>query len=247
VNTTTDTSARSPFSSATASATLNLRPPNQAPNANATGGMQLLDLGVSTTDYATSVVMLSDGKILLAGYTTAQPAGSAGTSNNYGAVRLNANGTLDNGFGSGGKVLLDLGANTADSATSVVTQSDGKILLAGYTTAQPAGGMGSSTNYGVVRLNANGTLDNGFGSGGKVLLDLGANTADYATSVVTQSDGKILLAGSTTAQPAGSAGTSNNYGVVRLNTDGTLDNGFGSGGKVLLDLGANTQSYAMQW
>jgi ABC-type uncharacterized transport system permease subunit len=64
----------------------------------------------------------------------------------------------------------------------------------------------------VVRLNANGTPDNGFGSGGKVLLDLGANTQDYATSVVTQSDGKILLAGATNAQPAGSAGTSNNYG-----------------------------------
>jgi uncharacterized delta-60 repeat protein len=139
-------------------------------------------------------------------------------------VRLNANGTLDNGFGSGGKVLLDLGANTADSATSVVTQSDGKILLAGSTNAQSAGSM-FTFNYGVVRLNANGTLDNGFGSGGKVLLDLGANTADYATSVVTQSDGKILIVGYTTAQPAGGAGP-NNYGVVRLNADGTLDTSF---------------------
>jgi hypothetical protein len=38
----------------------------------------------------------------------------------------------------GGKALLDLGINTTDRAYSMVTQSDGKILIAGETTALPA-------------------------------------------------------------------------------------------------------------
>jgi uncharacterized delta-60 repeat protein len=236
---------RSPFSSSTAGASLELQKQNQAPSAALPGSQRpLVDLGTNSDDDARSVVIQNDGKILIAGFTTAQPVDGSGSSKNYGVVRLNANGALDTTFGSSGKALLDLGNNTADDAYSLVTQSDGKILIAGFTTAQPVGGSGSSKNYGVVRLNANGILDTTFGSSGKALLDLGNNTADYAYSLVTQSDGKILIAGYTDAQPAGGTGSSKNYGVVRLNIDGTLDSSFGSSGKALLDLGNSTADEA---
>jgi uncharacterized delta-60 repeat protein len=179
-----------------------------------TNGQSLIDL---RDDIAYSVVTQADGKILIAGTTTAQPAGVTGTSKNYGVVRLNANGSRDTSFGTNGQALLDLGSNTDDDARSMVAQADGKILIAGTTAAQPPGATGTFSNYGVVRLNADGSRDTSFGTNGQTLLDLGSNTIDEAYSMVTQADGKILIAGGSMKLL---------YGVVRLNADGTLDTTF---------------------
>ncbi|MBT9100001.1 hypothetical protein KFZ76_20070 [Methylovulum psychrotolerans] len=95
---------------------------------------------------------------------------------------------------------------------SVALQSDGKILLAG----RAASGT-NSYNFGLVRLNTDGSLDTAFGNGGKVTTDMGSAN-DAAFSTLVQSDGKIVLAG--------------HSGLARYNSNGSLDNTFSGDGKL---------------
>lgn len=80
---------------------------------------------------------------------------------------------------------------------------------------------------------AAGTLDLSFGNGGKVLTDI-AQSNDEANGVAIQSDGKIVVVGSS------SLGSISDFAVLRYNTNGTLDATFGNGGKVTTDF--NNQS-----
>jgi uncharacterized delta-60 repeat protein len=86
----------------------------------------------------------------------------------------------------------------------------------------------------LVRYNANGTLDTSFGTGGKVTTDINTR-GDWLPSITIQSDGKLLAAGM-----ARMASTNiDDFGLVRYNTDGTLDTTFGIGGKVTTDVGGS--------
>ena len=117
-------------------------------------------------------------------------------------------GSLDPNFGSGGIVLT---ANTGANAGAL--QGDGKILVAGsISTAQNA------QQPGLLRYNTNGTLDSGFGAGGKVVI--AGNNAGPAFAVAVQTDGKILV-----AAPANLHLT-----VFRFNNNGSVDSTFGSNG-----------------
>ncbi|MBA3785485.1 MAG: hypothetical protein H0X15_08105, partial [Acidobacteria bacterium] len=79
--------------------------------------------------------------------------------------------------------------------------------------------------------NTDGTLDTSFGASGKVITSIsGGNESAYG--VALQSDGKIVAVGQT-----GSPGT--DFALVRYNTDGSLDNSFGAGGKVTTDFGSS--------
>src|SRR5262249_19737343 len=107
---------------------------------------------------------------------------------------------------------------------AVATQSDGKIIVAGYSVNEQtfAGG------FALVRYNADGSLDKTFGTGGKGITDLGR--ADRASGVGLQSDGKIVAAGRAYT-------TTYKFALARYNTDGSLDSNFGTGGTVLTDFG----------
>ncbi|MEH2053294.1 putative Ig domain-containing protein [Nostoc sp.] len=144
------------------------------------------------------------------------------SNNNFAVVRYNNNGSLDTSFGSGGKVTTDIGNKTSDTSYSIALQPDGKILVAGV----------SGNNFAVVRYNSDGSLDASFDSDGKVTTDLGST--DVAYSIALQSDGKIILAGK----------RSNDFAVVRYNSDGSLDTSFGSAGKVITDIGSKTTDTA---
>ncbi|MEH2042211.1 putative Ig domain-containing protein, partial [Nostoc sp.] len=74
-----------------------------------------------------------------------------------------------------------------------------------------------------------------FNTTGKVTTDIGTGSSDTAYSVTLQADGKILVAGSST----------NNFAVVRYNSDGTLDTSFGTGGKVTTNLGGTDIAYSI--
>src|SRR5215471_10450007 len=76
---------------------------------------------------------------------------------------------------------------------------------------------------------ADGSLDPTFGHGGKVTTDF-SGRADFADAIAIQSDGKILLAGGTDA-----AGSPRNFALARYNPNGTLDSGYGTGGRVTTD------------
>lgn len=156
-----------------------------------------------------------DGKIVVCG-------GAAVNGNqDFALLRYLSNGTLDTTFGSGGKVFTSM-TNGDDAAGEVSLLIDGRIVVAGR-----AGG-GANSDFALARYLANGTLDTTFGNSGKVITAL-SPVNDVPLGMTIQSDGKILVSG---------YGTSNyDLALVRYQSNGALDPGFGIGGKVLTDLG----------
>jgi uncharacterized delta-60 repeat protein len=177
-------------------------------------GKVTTQVGGSLSDTAYSVVLQSDGKIIVAGTSDSD----------FAVVRFNADGSLDTSFDTDGKVTTPIGSGT-DEAYSVVLQSDGKIILSGYS-------VGANRDFTVVRYNADGSLDTSFGTGGKVTTPIGSGN-DEANSVVLQSDGKIILSGY-------SVGANTDFAVVRYNADGSLDTSFDTDGKVTTAIGSGT-------
>jgi len=173
-----------------------------------------------TYQFATSIALQSDGKIVAAGYSEIP-----GNLYDFAIVRFNENGTLDTSFSGDGMVTTDSG-NSDNVALSMAIQSDGKIVAAGYSS------ISGNYDFAVVRFNENGTLDTSFSGDGMVTTDLGASY-DAASSIVLQSDGKIVVAGS--SDKFGSY----DFVVVRYNADGTLDTTFDTDGIVTTDFGAS--------
>jgi uncharacterized delta-60 repeat protein len=176
----------------------------------------------SGNDYGNSVAIQCDGKIVVAG------SSNNGSDDDFALVRYNTDGSLDNTFDSDGKVTTDFGS-TDESGYSVAIQSDGKIVV--------AGGIfnGSNNDFALVRYNADGSLDNSFDSDGKVTTAIGSSY-DYGHSVAMQSDGKIVVAGSSNDGPGNNP--FDYFALVRYNADGSLDNTFDSDGKVTTDIGS---------
>jgi uncharacterized delta-60 repeat protein len=150
-------------------------------------------------------------------------------------------GLLDPTFGSGGLVTTSFPSSPA--LQSVLVQPDGKVVAAGWAyTAR------TSDDFVVVRYNADGSLDTGFGSGGIVTTDINKGSDDVAEAMVLQpgTNGKILVAGSTSNPVKGRYFDDYNFALVRYNANGTLDTTFGTNGKVTTDLGsAGDVAYAM--
>ena len=138
-------------------------------------------------------------------------------------------GDLDAAFGVGGKVVTQVGI--ADTAMNIAIQTDGKIVAVG-TTQQ------SSNEYDVVliRYNSDGSLDSGFGNGGKVrVIETGPQRG---TDLVFQPDGKIIVLGGETA-------SQDNIRLYRFNTDGSLDTSFGTAGIAILNLPNSSSGFDM--
>jgi uncharacterized delta-60 repeat protein len=131
-------------------------------------------------------------------------------------------GVLDPDFGTGGSVQVDFGSGY-DEAWAMVRQPDGRIVVAGR------GGV-DQTGL-VVRLEANGTVDTTFGTGGKLVLPLGVDEVRYQLfGVAIVSGGKILLVGNA------SRDFGNQYiAFARLTPSGALDTGFGDDGLLITD------------
>ncbi len=166
-------------------------------------------------DYCYSVALQSDGKILVAGYSSTNVTSDISY---FAIVRYNTNGSLDTTFGSKGFVTTDLGLYNRDFGQSVAVQNDGKILVAGYCYA----GYSYGYDFALVRYNSDGSLDTTFDYDGKVITELGGD--DYGYSVTVQTDGKILVAGTSRNASTGN----NDFALVRYNSDGSLDTTFGA-------------------
>lgn len=174
-------------------------------------GVVQLDVSATGSDYSTDIALQPDGKLLLCG-SVESPAGGG-----MYIVRLNADGTFDNSFGTGGKKVLDIGGGGTDEAYSVRVQPDGRILVCGVVDG-PLG-----YRIGVARLLADGTLDASFATAGAAQFNLAVD--NWATpSLALQPDGKIIMATANNTAPAP------RVKVVRMLADGTLDAGFGTNG-----------------
>lgn len=161
------------------------------------------DAGFGSGDEGNGIILRSvvqpDGKIILGGGFTIY-----GGQIRSGVVRLNADGSVDQTFNPG------TGINGV--VYSVALQPDNKIILVGGFTSY----NGTPRNR-VVRINADGSIDNTFNPG------TGANDTLWAVGL--QSDGKIILGGELTSFNGTAC-----QRLIRLNTNGSLDATFNSGG-----------------
>ena len=148
------------------------------------------------------------------------------TSSNVFAQTL---GSLDTTFGLNGRVTTSFG-DKGSYPSDVLPLSSGKILLsASYNFF----GSIDKCDMGVARLNYNGTIDTTFGVSGKTNTKIGTMSS-YTNAIALQSNGKIVLIGST---------ENTGYALVRHQTNGILDSTFGINGKVISDFNRTTATY----
>ena len=176
-----------------------------------TNGSVVFDNGGSN-DVVNAIALQDDGKIVLAAQASSEAL----------IIRLNSNGSLDNTFDFDGKLVVSIGTS-ANEVNDVKITSDNKIIACGS-----ANDTGFPSNVAVVRLNADGSFDNTFSFDGMVTTDIDDNDVGYGLYV--QSNGRITVVGSGGSSPM----------LVRYNSDGTLDDTFGTNGVVSLVGGTDT-------
>jgi uncharacterized delta-60 repeat protein len=178
----------------------------------------------SGPDIRSAFALQADGKILVTG------AGLIG--------RYTSAGQLDTTFGNAG-----LAALAAPVATAIALQSDGKILvttgIGAPTELFASPNLPSPQAAAIARYNANGKLDKTFGISGQ------AACVDSATGIAIQSEGKIVVAGTIPSKLMAEllgdgitvANNQSGFGLVRYNSDGSVDSSFGIGGGVITGFG----------
>ncbi len=173
-------------------------------------GLPDTKFGVGGTIYTgifldiTNITTQVDGKYVMCGAANSKIV----------VVRLQADGTLDEGFGEEGKSAFAFNDNEPqfEYPSKVIIQSNGKIIIGGDT-------YKSSYQMAIAILNANGKLDSTFKGNGKMVFpNSGLRLSDF----VLLPDGKMLL-GATNS-------SANGIALVRLQTDGSNDVAFGSNG-----------------
>lgn len=175
-------------------------------------GIVTTDVGNIKNDVIRSIAIQNDGKIVALG------SSANATNTDFALARYNVNGNLDNTFGTNGIIITPFGSGN-DDGYSVGIQSDGKIVAAGRSHNE------SDYDFALARYNTNGSLDNSFDLDGKVTSNIEFGN-DVAYSIGVQSDGKILAAG------YGYVNFNNDFVIIRYNSNGSLDNTFGTNGVV---------------
>ncbi|MGV9004414.1 T9SS type A sorting domain-containing protein [Flavobacterium sp.] len=184
-----------------------------------------INININNKTFGYSFVIQPDGKIVLAGFIM-------NSSNNVSllVIRLNPNGSFDNTFASNGVALF----NNNVIGFSVKIQTDNKIVV---------GGKNLDSDFALVRLNPDGSLDNDFGFNGVVSTIITINNYESQINAINlQSDGKIVASGFTSLSFA-----DNSFCTVRYNIDGSIDTSFGTNGKLIIDVnGASTDQILAQ-
>src|SRR5687768_2858368 len=178
------------------------------------------------------VVVQRDGKIVAAGWIL---TGIIFTESDFAIVRYNADGTLDTAFG-GGDGVSEHGFGDWELATALTIDYNGHGAINPlYGTIVVVGQNGiSPSRFTIVRLRTDGTLDPSFSGDGRLISpDLSGAGREYATDVVVQPGGKIVVSGSAvTADPNFS-----NFLVARYLSNGALDTSFGLGSGGVTEIG----------
>ena len=179
-------------------------------------GIQTTDFG--TNDFATSIVVQKDGKILTGGSMLArynadgsidlsfnengriantsnsialQSDGKIVTVSSFYVNKYNTDNSTDNTFGNwaGLQFLFDSNGGSGQwSAKSIAIQSNDKIVIGG-TYGYDCRGL--HDQFAVIRLNSDGTNDDTFNGSNSV--NSGVNIISWNTSVLIQPDNKIIV------------------------------------------------------
>jgi len=160
-------------------------------------------------DVGESVAIQDDGKIVVVGSTDHKPT------TDIVLIRYNENGSIDYGFGIGGIVITDINSGF-DIGKSLVIQSDGKLIVSGFTHVR------NKFLMTLLRYDSYGDLDPSFGDGGIVTTDINGRRGKMDMAI--QNDGKIILVGPSEVE------NSHHFTVLRFNNNGSLDQSFGRNG-----------------
>jgi uncharacterized delta-60 repeat protein len=179
-------------------------------------GRVTLDLG-SAQEGAVDVAVQPDGKIVVLGTT-----GTSGV-----LARYTSTGALDTTFDSDGVLVF-----SSIHPSALALQPDGKIVVAGT----------HAGDFAVARFEDNGAVDSTFdGDGLATYAPSDTHAAFEVGGVALQSDGKIVLVGSTDADHALGNGI-----VARFNSDGPVDDSFGFSGGTWLPTPSGATGVAIQ-
>jgi uncharacterized delta-60 repeat protein len=150
--------------------------------------------------------------------------------------RYNSDGTVDNTFGTNGKVFTALGLGSITKQTT--TQADGKILLVGY--SKYVFQAPFVIDFNVLRYNSDGTLDSSFSEDG-IISEKIESSSDNGSIVLKQNDGKLLLIGNQRNNKQ-NASRNSEIAMARFNQNGSLDVSFGTNGKSISVFGQNVNN-----
>ena len=154
-------------------------------------------IGGGLNGQVNALILQPDGKLIAAGKFGTYD-GSAHSSNRI--IRLNSDGSVDKSFA--------INTGFQGEVFAMALQADGKVIVGGMLVKFNGISCG-----GLVRLNANGSLDQSF-----VFVK---GISGYVYSLCLLPGGKIIAGGY-----FGHFDKTLAYGIVRLNNDGTLDNSF---------------------
>ena len=138
----------------------------------------LISLPSITNNYVSDLLIQNSNRFIITGWENS----SAG--NQIWVKSFTSDGKPDVAFADNGvfRTTLEGNNNRAISAVSVETDK----LLIGINT-----GNDSNTNFGILRLKSDGTLDSNFGTGGLVIAE--SDSIDQLQQIAIQPDGKIYL------------------------------------------------------
>jgi uncharacterized delta-60 repeat protein len=184
-----------------------------------TDGLKIIDFAFGGNDQAKAVAIDSAGRIIV--------VGSSGS--DFAIARLTINGVLDTTFSGDGKTTISL--NGTSVASGVVIDSTGRIIVVGTSS------IGASSNFTIIGLNTDGTIDTSFAFNGKTVISLGDE--DTATSVALDNTGKIVIGGYVNSNG------NEDFAVVRLTTSGLIDNSFGTNGRQTVNFGGSARAWSV--
>ncbi|MCB0555306.1 MAG: hypothetical protein KDD02_17295 [Phaeodactylibacter sp.] len=187
--------------------------------------------------FANAICLNQNGEILVAGNFNKVNNRS---DRDFVALQYKKDGSLNRNFDGKGYTVIDFG-DYDDRANSLAIQADEKILLGGYHSLDPER---KSTDKALARLLPDGSLDPSFSSDGKVVIatlnKMTNSVANVGNDLAIQPDGKILQAGQS-ADPNGI----NHISLIRLQTNGLLDEDFGKAGVVIESINGYSSASAV--
>jgi uncharacterized delta-60 repeat protein len=163
----------------------------------------------------------ADGSILIGGHQA---------DTDFMVVKVTAAGVVDTNFGASGQAIVSMNSDAypenLERVTSIGVQSNGKIVVAGYS------GFNDQT-MALARLNTDGTLDASFGSSGKMLIDAsnissGVTAKEWINSITILHDDSIVVSGKIDYYSANSLNTPDQFAILKLTSNGVLDTTFGT-------------------
>lgn len=193
------------------------------------GGIRIIIIPETLSDAILALALQPDGRIV-AGATTDDTSYG-----HFAIIRLLPDGSADSSFGTNGYVLTAVDnvlpdtTNTGSTLSDILIQPDGKIVAGGMIGIYDNMSLFGDYKFALARYNQDGSPDNTFGTGGLVItsFDPLQDNDDIIRKIALQPDGKIVAAGTSDALGLP------HLTLLRYNTDGSLDPGFGSGGKIL--------------